>query len=393
LKLRLHRDLAILLIAVFLIAAAEESWWRFVPVYLRSLGAPIAGIAAYGAFSDFLDAVYQLPGGVFAATAGYRRALTTFNVLAVAGYLTFAIATRWWVLLLALPLIMSWRSFSLPATFSMIADAMPSGERSLGFAYQSIVRRIPLAVAPVIGGIVLTWIGLAHGMRILLLAGAAVGICALLLQMRYRLMPPPPPALAKLFQEVTHLDRRLKRLLFADILVRFGQGIGEVFIVIYVIGVVREPPLMFGWLVAIAMLTSLFLYIPVARIADRYGRGIWIALTYAFFALFPLVLGIANSPWLLAAAFLLMGLREIGEPARKSLIVDLARTDRQSVDVGAYYLARGLAVFPASFAGGALWRISPQTTFFGSAVLAAAGTIYFIMSTLRETRNRSGAAQ
>lgn len=388
-KLRLHRDLTILLLAVFLIATAEESWWRFVPVYLRSLSAPIAGIAAYGALSDFLDAVYQLPGGIFAATAGYRRALTAFNMLAVAGYIAFAVATRWWVLLIALPLVMSWRSFSLPATFSMIADAMPSGERSLGFAYQSIVRRIPLAVAPVIGGIALTSIGLAHGMRVLLFAGAAVGICAVLLQMRYRLMPPQPPVLGRLFQEVTHLDRRLKQLLFADILVRFGQGVGEVFIVIYVIGVVREPPSMFGWLVAIAMLTSLFLYIPVARIADRYGRGIWIALTYAFFALFPLALGLAASPWMLIVAFLLMGLREIGEPARKSLIVDLARTDRQSVDVGAYYLARGLAVFPASFAGGALWRISPQATFFGASVLAAAGTIYFSTSLLRSGRNRS----
>jgi hypothetical protein len=99
-------------------------------------------------------------------------------------------------------------------------------------------------------------------------------------------------------------------------------------------------------------------------------------LTYAFFALFPLSLGFVHGGWI-SIAFVLMGLREIGEPPRKALIVDLSRHDRRSVDVGAYYLVRGLAVFPASFVGGALWHIAPQATFLAASAFAAAGTAYF----------------
>ncbi len=54
---------------------------------------------------------------------------------------------------------------------------------------------------------------------------------------------------------------------------------------------------------------------------------------------------------------------QIGEPPRKAMIADLARADRRSIDVGTYYLVRGLSVFPASLVGGALWKVNPALTF------------------------------
>src|SRR5436305_13732424 len=115
----LKGNLGVLLAAIFLIACAEELWGRFIPNYIRALGGSVIAVAAYGALKDFLDAVYQFPGGLATARVGFRNALVLFNVLAVAGYACFALAQTWWVLLLALPLVMSWQSFSLPATFSI----------------------------------------------------------------------------------------------------------------------------------------------------------------------------------------------------------------------------------------------------------------------------------
>jgi MFS family permease len=132
------------------------------------------------------------------------------------------------------------------------------------------------------------------------------------------------------------------------------------------------------------MLTSIAVYLPVARTADARGRGPWITATYAFFAIFPLTLGLSMTPAMLVLAFVCMGLREIGEPPRKALLVDLARADRKSVDVGAYYFTRGLAVFPASIVGGALWRISPHLTFFAAAFVAIIGTIIFALTLGRD---------
>lgn len=380
------RNFTVLLAAIFLIACGEELWSRFVPNYLAALGASVIAIAAYGTLKDFLDAVYQFPGGLITHRLGHRNSLILFNLLAVCGYASFALARTWWVLLLALPLVMSWQSFSLPATFSMVGDALPRAERSVAFAYQSIIRRIPIAIAPVIGGSIITAYGVVSGTRIALFIGVGIGLCAVLVQLRYysgRNVSPVP--VGELLRDVVKLDVRLRRLLLCDIVVRFGQGIGEIFIVLYVVRVLGLSSASFGIYVAIAMGTSLLVYVPFARLADARGRAEFVTLTYIFFAAFPLTLAFARTPAMLTIAFILMGLREIGEPPRKALIVDLARADRRSVDVGAYYLVRGLAVFPASLVGGVLWKISPASTFEAAAILAAFGAALFHFSRARLT--------
>jgi MFS family permease len=190
----------------------------------------------------------------------------------------------------------------------------------------------------------------------------------------------------EILSDVVRLHPTLKKLLLSDAIVRFGQGTAEVYIVVYVVHIVGMSAATFGVLVGLAMATSLIVYIPVARIADSRGRDPWIALTYAFFAAFPLALAFSTSLWALVIAFILMGLREIGEPPRKAMIVDLARERRRSVDVGAYYLARGLAVFPASLLGGWLWRFKPQSTFVAAAVIAACGLLVFQIAVARANR-------
>lgn len=379
-------NLGVLLAAIFLIACAEELWARFIPDYLRALGASVAAVAAYGTVKDLLDAVYQLPGGLLVKRLGYRHALVAFNALAIVGYLAFASAQSWPIVLAALPLVMAWQSFSLPATFSLIGDTLPQGERSTAFAYQSIVRRIPIVIAPIAGGTIITRFGTLPGTRIAILAGVAIALFALAVQsFRYRTAPETKETLSVrvALREALHLRPRLKSLLLADVVVRFGQGIGEIFVVLYALHVVGVSAAAYGWLVGLAMATSLVVYLPVSRSADRRGREPWVLATYGFFALFPLLVAVSTSSWLLTLAFVAMGLREIGEPPRKAMIVDLARPDRRSVDVGTYYLIRGLAVFPASLVGGALWRFHPAATFFAAAAVAAAGAAIFAVTVLR----------
>ncbi|MBA3639435.1 MAG: hypothetical protein M3541_00375 [Acidobacteriota bacterium] len=55
-------------------------------------------------------------------------------------------------------------------------------------------------------------------------------------------------------------------------------------------------------------------------------------------------------PALLAALFI-GGLKELGEPARKSLIVDLAPDHQRARAVGVYYGVRNLLVVPAAIVG------------------------------------------
>ncbi len=99
-------------------------------------------------------------------------------------------------------------------------------------------------------------------------------------------------------------------------------------------------------------------------------------LTYGFFTLYPLAVLASTSFTHLLAAYAIGGLREIGEPARKALIVDLADPAARGRTVGLYYTIRGFAVAGAAAVGGVLWTIRPSLTFIAAAGLGVAGTLW-----------------
>jgi len=77
-SLGLKRNLVLLLIAIVIIGAGEETWMRFVPKYLQSLGAAALVIGLYDGLKTLLGAVYAYPGGVVTDRWGHRKSLTAF---------------------------------------------------------------------------------------------------------------------------------------------------------------------------------------------------------------------------------------------------------------------------------------------------------------------------
>ena len=135
----------------------------------------------------------------------------------------------------------------------------------------------------------------------------------------------------------------------------------------------------FGVLTAIEMATAVLVYIPVAYLADRGGKKIFVLMTFCFFTAFPVVLYYSRSFWPLAAAFVVRGLKEFGEPTRKSLILDLSPEDRQAAMFGLYYLMRDVVVSVAAFGGALLWMISPAVNFWTASLFGLAGTVWFAL--------------
>ena len=88
------------------------------------------------------------------------------------------------------------------------------------------------------------------------------------------------------------------------------------------------------------------------------GLQPFIGLTFVFFALFPLALALAPDGYGLVLAFVVWGLREIGEPARKALIVSLLPAPIRAQGVGLYWWIRGVAICWASLIGArsSMWR-------------------------------------
>jgi MFS family permease len=133
------------------------------------------------------------------------------------------------------------------------------------------------------------------------------------------------------------------------------------------------------------MATAIAVYVPAAKIADRVGRKPFVVATFIAFAIFPLGVALSGGFASLAAAFVVGGLREIGEPARKAMIVDSASSVARARSVGLYYLVRCLAVAPASAVGGLLFEVAPVAPFFMATAVGMTGALFFASSVEERT--------
>lgn len=374
--LGLERNIVAMLLAFLVLGMGEELWVRFIPKYLELLGAGVWVVALYGTLKDLLDAVYPYPGGWLADRLGRRPALVLFALLAIAGYALYLVAPGWPWILAGTVLVMAWSSLTLPAIFAVIGDSLPPARRATGFGVQSILKRVPIVLAPPLGGWLIATLGLAGGIRAGLAATIVLAFFGIaILRRSYVEAAPPAPDPGRIGDLWRGMDGGLKRLLLADCLARWAEGIPKVFILFYVLDVVGGTAEQFGWLTSVQMIAATLVYIPLAKMADGMNRKPFVLLTFGFFALFPLALAMASGIAGLAAAFVIGGLRETGEPARKALIVDLASAGARGRVVGLYYLLRGLAVFPASLAGGWLWSLDRRFPFYAAFAVGVAGCL------------------
>jgi MFS family permease len=362
--------------AVFVVGLGEELWKKFLPKYLESLGASVAVVGLFGTAEDFLDAIYQYPGGWMADHWGRRRALLTFLAAALAGYVVYLVSPSWPWLFLGLALTMAWQSMGSPAIFATIGDALPRERRAMGFTVQSMLKRIPMVVSPLLGGAMIGAFGLRNGIHAGLLM--TLLFVAVTIPLLWSIQIPAGErdsvrigGVWKSFHGV------LKRLLVSDIAIRTCEGMADIFVILYVTNVTGISVPQYGVLVAVQLLTAIVVYVPAARLAERVGRKPLVIATFLFFAFYPVAVVLAHDFTWLVGAFVIGGLREIGEPARKAMIVDLAEENLRARTVGLYYLVRSLSITPASAIGGLLWRIGPRIPFFVAGVIGVVGTILF----------------
>ncbi|HEY9505317.1 MAG TPA: MFS transporter [Gemmatimonadales bacterium] len=378
--LALERNTLAVVCAMFLMALGENLWRRFLPKYLEALGAPVVAIGAYGSLEDALDGLYQYPGGWASDRYGRRRALALFVSLAAVGYLIIAAAPVWPVVLVGLLFIMCWTSMASPTLFAVVGDALPSGRRSVGFSVQAILRRVPILVAPALGGALIAAVGILAGVRVGLLASVALAGVTLVIVRGMRLDLPASPVPADVRSVWRSLPGPLRRLLVSDICVRTCDAMVDVFLVLYAVNIVGLGAATFGGLIGVQTATVILCSLPAAHLADRLGRKPFVIATFIAFAMFPLAVVTASSLAGLVAAFVVGGLREIGEPARKALILDLVRPELRARGVGLYYLVRSLAIAPAATVGGLLWQRSPTLPFLMAGAVGLAGVLLFALT-------------
>jgi MFS family permease len=385
--LGLQRSTVGLLAVVILVGMGERMAERFLPIYLMALGGGALSIGFLNAMDNLLSALYSFPGGYLSDRIGGKRSLAVFNLVAMAGFALVIVVPAWQAVLVGAALFISWSAISLPATMSLLYQVLPHNKRTMGVTMHSLVRRVPMALGPVLGGICIGLWGEKEGVRIAFIVALVFAGVALVLQQiliedtkksprvdQCELVPEKNPL--KLFRM---MGGPMKGLLVTDILVRFCEQIPYAFVVVWCMKAIESPvsAVQFGLLTSIEMATAVLVYIPVAHLADKGTKRPYVLITFVFFTFFPLVLMFSQSFEWLVLAFIVRGLKEFGEPTRKSLIMDLAPVNCKAGMFGLYYLIRDVFVSIAAFGGALLWQISPETNFVTAFLFGVIGTVGF----------------
>ena len=391
----LKRNLVILLIAIFVIGAGEELWMRFVPKYLQAVGATVFVIGLYDALRTLLGAIYAYPGGVLADRWGHRHAFIIFNVVSIVGYALVLLIPNWGGVIAGMFFFLSWSCFSLPATFSLVGAALEANRHSMGVGVQMVIRRLPMMISPIVGGILIDQFGIIVGVRIALIVSILLSAMTILVQ---RLLGEQSNDGARdlvasavhlkrwtFWQSVSGFNAPMRRLLLSDILVRFCERIPYAWVVIFAMDYIGVSGAQVGVLTAIEMLTATLCIIPTSHFADKYRREPFVIATFVMFTLFPISLLFSRSFSALVVAFTIRGLKEFGDTSRKALIIGYAEPERRGQMIGAYYLVRDLVVSTGAILGAYLWYLGPRLNFLGAAAIGAVGTIFYVR-TIRRSR-------
>jgi MFS family permease len=398
--LAVNRTVAVVLVAVLFFGLGEELWSQFMPVYLKALtreevrsagsahgiGWEILGLVGlYACLRNLFEGFCYIGGGQLTARLGDRGSLILFGCLTIAGYGLFLSVSAPWAAVLAALLILGWEPLSVPVTFTTVGATVSKENRGMAFAVQSIQKRLPKILGPLIAGFVLQATveqfgneeGTIVGMHWLVASALALAVGMLWVQWRWLPHRPAPPEQIAWREIYRQVPPRIRRLLLAEICTRWCDWLTKELLPLYLVFLRGVSFREVGMLMALNHFTALITYLPIGRMTQAVGLQPFIGWSFIFFAAFPLLLALVPNEWL-ALAFVVYGLREIGEPARKALITSNLPQAARAQGVGLYWGLRSLAISWAPLAGVGLWLIGgPILLLYAALGFGVVGTVLY----------------
>jgi predicted MFS family arabinose efflux permease len=369
-----------MLLMVILLGMGEKMGERFLPIYLLAIGGSVYAVGFLNALDNFLSAIYSWIGGYISDKVGYKKALMIYTTVSIVGYLIIILFPSWQAVLIGAIFFISWTALSLPAILSLVSSTLKKEKQTMGVSMHSLIRRVPMALGPLFGGILIQMYGILIGARIAFMVALAFALLSLVFiyifieDKQEKSIP-----IVNVIDTFKNMPTELRTLLLSDILIRFAEQIPYAFVVVWIMQSNQQSAINFSVLTMIEMAVAMIIYIPVAYLSEKISNKMIVSITFGFFTIFPLVLLFSTGMPMLIFAFVIRGLKEFGEPTRKALIVKLANEGSKATTFGTYYLLRDIVVSIASLFSAYLWSISPQTNFLMASAFGLLGTMIFIV--------------
>lgn len=413
--LAVNRTVGVVLVSLLFFGLGEQLWSPFFPAYLEARirpdpAATVAGVTfaallavgVYACLRNLFEAACYVGGGRLTTRLGDRGSLLLFGALTIAGYALFLAWDSPVVAIIATLLIVGWDPLSVPVTFTTVGATVTAENQGMAFALQSVQKRLPKIVGPMIAGVVLAAAarhyadpdaGYVMGTRWLVAVSLLLGLGSLAIQLRFMPHQAAAPRGPGARAIVRGFPPTLRRLLLAEVFTRWCDWLVREFVVLYLMAVRGIDPVLVGGLFAVQHVTALLTYLPIGRMTVVVGLQPFIGLTFVFFALFPLALAVLPGEPGLFLAFVVYGLREVGEPARKALITSLLPRAVRAEGVGLYWGLRSVAVCWASLVGALVWyAFGPEVLLYLATAFGGLGAAVFY-GFARSPEGASGASR
>lgn len=374
-----------LIFTVILVGLGERIGERFLPVYLVATGASLIAPSILNGLDNFLSAVYSFPGGWISTKFGYKKALLFFNIFAIIGYLIVIFFPGWISVLVGSIFFLSWSSLSMPAYMDLIRNEIPKNKQVFGISVHSLIKRIPMALGPLLGGFFVDRFGIEKGIQIAFIIATVCSILGIFVQQF--ILKDENKIEKKAVKSESFINilpwkfpYEMKIILISDILAKFCSQIPYAYIAIWAMeyeGGAQINATHFGILTAIEMCCAIFSYVVIGLLGDKFKKKKFIMTTFVLYLIFPLVLLCAKSFAVLVIAFIIRGFKEFGEPARKSQIMEFAPEGKKALYFGAFYFYRDIFVTLGVILGGALWVIKPELNLLTAAFFGLASCLVY----------------
>lgn len=361
----LNSGVSSLIFTVILVGLGERIGERFLPVYLVSAGATLFAPSLLNALDNFLSAIYSFPGGWISSKIGYKKALLFFNIFAITGYLIVIVFPGWIPVIIGSVFFLSWSSLSMPAYMDLIRNEIPKNKQVMGISLHSLIKRVPMAIGPLLGGVLVDNLGITNGIRIAFIIATTCSVLGIFIQQTSLKDEPKETIKTERFPKIFpwQFPKDMQTILISDILAKFCSQIPYAYIAIYAMEYTKGAQIsatLFGSLTTIEMVCAISSYILIGLLGDKFKKKPFILSTFILYTIFPIVLLCARSFPLLVVTFIIRGFKEFGEPARKAQIMDFAPEGQKALYFGAFYLYRDIIVTLGVFLGGILWMINPE---------------------------------